>query len=162
VGDRDALLAEMDAAREAFHELLARVDVELVAVPGVMEDWSVRDIVYHLAVWCDHGSEALGLVASGRAAEFAYSTGETDAMNERFLADGRGVSPNEVLRREERAFARFRNQIAELDPVLVSQRLGNGDTVEEVIVCDGPEHYTEHAEHLRAWFGEDPTDDDDD
>jgi len=162
VADRDALLAELDAAREVFHELLARVDVEIVAVPGVMEDWSVRDIVYHLAVWCDHGSEALGLAATGRGAEFAYSSGDTDAMNERFLAEGRGVSPNEVLRREERAFATFRNEIAGLDPELVSQRLGNGDTVEEVIVYDGPEHYTEHADHLRAWFGEDPTDDDDD
>ena len=162
MADRDALLAELDAAHAAFHELLARVDVELVAVPGVMEDWSVRDIVHHLAVWCDHGSEALGLAASGRGAEFAYSTGDTDAMNERFLAEGRGVSPNEALRREERAFAGFRERIAGLDPALVGQRLGNGDTVEEVIVYDGPEHYTEHTEHLRAWFGEDPTDDDDD
>jgi hypothetical protein len=162
VVDRDALLAELDATHGAFHELLARVDVELVAVPGVMDDWSVRDIVYHLAVWCEHGSEALGLAASGRGEEFAYSTGDTDAMNERFLAEGRGVSPNEALRREEREFARFRTQIAELDPDVVSQRLGNGDTVGEIIVYDGPEHYTEHTEHLRAWFGEDPTDDDDD
>ncbi len=162
MADRDALLAELDAAHGAFHELLARVDAELVAVPGVMEDWSVRDIVFHLAEWCDHGSEALGLAASGRGAEFAYSTADTDAMNERFLADGRGVSPNEALRREERAFSGFREQIAGLDPALVDQRLGNGDTVGEVIVYDGPEHYTEHSEHLRAWFGEDATDDDDD
>jgi hypothetical protein len=162
VAERDALLADLDAAHEVFHELLARVDAELVAVPGVMEDWSVRDIVHHLAVWCDHGSEAIDLATSGRGAEFAYSTTDTDAMNERFLAEGRDVSPNEALRREARAFARFREQIAALDPALVGQRLGNGDTVEEVIVYDGPEHYAEHTEHLRAWFGEEPTDDEDD
>ena len=161
MAERDALLAELDSAHDAFHELLTRVDAELVAVPGVMEDWSVRDIVHHVAVWCDHGSEAIGLAASGRGAEFAYSTADTDEMNERYLAEGRDIAPNEALRREERAFARFRTQIAELDPVLLSQRLGNGDTVEEVIVYDGPEHYTEHSEHLRAWFGEEPTDDDD-
>lgn len=162
MADREALLAELDAAHRAFHELLERVDAELVAVPGVMEDWSVRDIVFHLAVWCEHGSEALALAAGGRGGDFAYSTADTDAMNVRFLAEGRGVSPNEALRREERAFARFREQIAGLDPALVGQRLGNGDTVEEVIVYDGPEHYAEHSEHLRAWFGEDSTDDDDD
>ena len=162
MADRDTLLAELDATHAAFHELLARVDVELVAVPGVMEDWSVRDIVYHLAVWCEHGSEALELAASGRGAEFAYSSGDTDAMNARLLAEGRDVSPNEALRREERAFATFRERIAGLDPAVVSQKLGNGDTVGEVIVYDGPEHYTEHLEHLRAWFGEEPTDDDDD
>ena len=162
MADRDALLVELDAAHEVFHELLGRVDAELVAVPGVMEDWSVRDIVHHLAVWCDHGSEAIALAASGNGAEFAYSTADTDAMNERFLAEGRTVSPNEALRREERAFAGFRERIAGLDPALVGQRLGNGDTVGDVIVYDGPEHYTEHSEHLRAWFGEEPTDDADD
>jgi hypothetical protein len=34
--------------------------------------------------------------------------------------------------------------------------------VEKVVRYDGPDHYREHTEHLRAWFGEDPTDDDDD
>lgn len=158
MADRDALLAELDAAREGFQELLARVDIELATVSGVMEDWSVRDIVHHLAVWCDHGSEALDLAASGRGAEFAYSTNDTDAMNARFLAEGRDLSPRDVLGHEERAYVRFRERIAGLDSALVSQLLGNGDTVEGVIVYDGPEHYTEHAEHLRAWFGDEGDD----
>lgn len=160
MADRDALLAQLDEARGAFHEVLATVDAELATVPGVMDDWSVRDIVFHLAVWCEHGAEALTLAAAGRGDEFAYSTGDTDAMNARFLAAGRGASPVEALRREEAAFAAFRAAIAELDPALVDHRLGNGDTVEAVIVYDGPEHYDEHAEHLRAWFGGDEGDDD--
>jgi len=159
MADRDALLAELDVARDAFHEVLATVDVDLATVPGVMEDWSVRDIVFHLAVWCEHGSEALALAKAGRGDEFAYSTTDTDAMNERFLAEGRDVNPTEALRREDTAFAAFRGLIAGLDPVLVGSRLGNGDTVEAVIVYDGPEHYDEHTEHLRAWFGADADDD---
>ena len=163
MADRDALLADLDAARDAFHELLARVDVELVTVPGVMEDWSVRDIVHHLAAWCDHGAEALELAAAGRGAEFNYSTSDTDAMNERILAEGRGISPTEALRSEERAFTRFRALIAGLEAARFEERLGNGDTVAEVIVYDGPEHYAEHSDHLRAWFGdEDDADDPDD
>jgi hypothetical protein len=160
VADGDALLADLDAARDAFHDVLADVDAALATVPGVMEDWSVHDIVFHLAVWCEHGAEALALATAGRGDEFAYSSGDTDAMNARFLAEGRTVSPAEALRREEAAFAAFRAGIAGLDPSLVSHRLGNGDTVEEVIVYDGPEHYDEHAEHLRAWFGTDDGDDD--
>ena len=160
MADRDALLADLDAARDAFLEVLAAVDAELATVPGVMEDWSVRDIVFHVALWCEHGSEALELATAGRGDEFAYSTADTDAMNERFLAEGRTVAPAEALRREEAAFADFRAAIAELDPALVGHRLGNGDTVEEVIGYDGPEHYAEHTEHLRAWFGADDGDDD--
>jgi hypothetical protein len=156
VADRSGLLRDLDAAREAFLEVLADVDLELATAPGVMEDWSVRDLVYHVAVWCEHGSEAIDLAAHGRAASFSYSTGDTDAMNARFLADGRSVSPADALAREEAAFEGFRARIAGLEEALLVLELGNGDTVEEVIVYDGPQHYGEHTEHLRSWFGTDP------
>ena len=155
MADRSGLLRDLDAAREAFLEVLTNVDLELATVPGVMEDWSVRDLVYHVAVWCEHGSEAIDLAAHGRAASFSYSTGDTDAMNARFLADGRSVSPVDALAREEAAFEGFRARIAGLDEALLVLELGNGDTVEEVIVYDGPEHYDEHTAHLRSWFGTD-------
>ena len=158
MADRDALLADLDAARDAFHEVLANVDAELATVPGVMEDWSVHDLVFHLAVWCEHGAEALALATGGHGDEFAYATGDTDAMNQRFLAEGRSVSPADALRREESAFGAFRAAVQTLDPALLGLKLGNGDTVEEVIVYDGPEHYAEHTEHLRAWFGTDDGD----
>lgn len=153
MADRDALLADLAAARDAFHDVLATVDAELATVPGVMEDWSVRDIVFHLAVWCEHAAEALALATAGRGEEFAYSTGDTDAMNERFLAEGRGVSPAQALRREEAAFAAFHAAVATVEPAVLDLELGNGDSVAEVIAYDGPEHYAEHAAHLRAWFG---------
>ena len=153
MADREALLADLDAARDAFHDVLAEVDAELATVPGVMEDWSVRDIVFHLAAWSEHAAEALALATAGRGDEFAYSTGDTDAMNERFLAEGRDVSPVLALRREEAAFAAFRAAVVTVDPALLDLKLGNGDTVAEVVVYDGPEHYAEHSAHLRVWFG---------
>jgi hypothetical protein len=160
VADRDALLADLVATRDAFHDVLATVDAELATVPGVMEDWSVRDIVFHLAVWCEHAAEALALATAGRGDEFAYSTGDTDAMNERFLAEGRGVSPAQALRREESAFAAFHAAVANVEPAVLDLKLGNGDSVAEVIAYDGPEHYAEHAGHLRAWFGPEGVGDD--
>jgi Mycothiol maleylpyruvate isomerase N-terminal domain len=161
VADRSSLLRDLDASRAAFHEVLSEVDLALSTVPGVMEDWSVRDLVYHLAVWCEHGSEALDLASHGRAAAFTYSTGDTDAMNARHLAEGRSVSPADALAREDAAFEGFRARIAGLDEALIGLELGNGDTVEAVIVYDGPEHYDEHAAHLRAWFGADADEVDD-
>lgn len=157
-----ALVDELDAARADFHDALSQVDADLVTVPGVLGDWSVRDLVIHVAAWDDHGTGALSLAAAGRGAEFAYSQGDTDAMNERILADGRSVSPVEALAREEAAFARFHAAVANLDPSLLALELGNGDTVEEVIRYDGQDHYAEHTAHLRAWFGADDDDDEDD
>jgi len=157
----DTLLRELDDARDAFLEVLADVDAALVTVPGVMEDWSVRDLVVHLAAWAEHGAGAIELAVSGRGAAFAYTTAETDSMNERILADGRRTSPSDALAREDAAFAALRRAVEGLDPALLELRLGNGDTVREVIVYDGPEHYAEHTAHLRAWFdGSDDTDSD--
>jgi hypothetical protein len=106
----EPLFDRLDVARQAFLDALEEVDADLVTVPGVMEDWSVRDIVVHVAAWCEHASNAIDLAVAG------------------------------------------------LDPALLPLRLGNGDTVEEVIAYDGPDHYAEHTEHLRAWFAADEDD----
>lgn len=161
MADPDRLLVELDRERTAVHEALADVDLELATVPGVVGDWSVRDLVHHLAAWCEHGSEALRLAADGRGGSFAYGGADTDAMNERFLAEARTLSPAQALAREEEAFAAFRMLVAGLDADRAAERLGNGDTVADVVRYDGPDHYREHAEHLRAWFGPDPDEDDD-
>ena len=81
-------------------------------------------------------------------------------MNERFLAEGRSVSPADALAREEAAFEGFRRaDRRRWTSRCIGLELGNGDTVEAVIVYDGPEHYDEHTAHLRAWFGTDADED---
>lgn len=160
--ERAAALAALDSSRRAFLDALESVDADLVTVPGVMDDWSVRDLVVHVAAWCTHATEALELAAAGRGGEFGYSTADTDAMNARILEEARRTSPSAALAREDAAFAAFRERVATLDPALLSLRLGNGDTVGEVIDYDGPDHYREHTQHLRAWFGADDDDGDED
>ncbi len=153
-----ALVTELEGARDAFHEALADVDADLVTVPGVVGDWSVRDLVAHVAAWAEHAAAALSLASAGRGDEFAYSTDDTDAMNEGFAVEGRALSPREALEREDAAFGAFRDALLALDPALLGARLGNGDSVTDLIRYDGPDHYAEHTQHLRAWFGEDPPD----
>lgn len=156
----DPLLEELDAARAAFVDALAEVDADLVTAPGVLGDWSVRDLVVHVAAWSEHGADALELATAGRGEQFAYSKADTDAMNERFADEARAISPARALEREEAAFGRFREAVAALDPARRTERLGNGDTIEAVIRYDGPDHYTEHAGHVRAWFTADTGADD--
>ena len=151
----DELLAELEAERAAFADLLETVDAELVTAPGVVDDWSVRDLVVHLAFWCEHATRAIDLATAGRGAEFAYASGDTDRMNADLLTESRHTSPAAAVDREARAYEAFCGAVAAMDPALLDLRLGNGeDSVEEVIRYDGPDHYREHAEHLRAWFGE--------
>jgi Mycothiol maleylpyruvate isomerase N-terminal domain len=157
----DGLLGDLDAARDDFLAALADVDADLATVPGVVGNWSVRDLVVHVAAWAEHAIEAIDLAVAGRGAEFAYSTDDTDRMNEAHLAVAHGTPPDAALEREEAAFTAFRERVAALDPALLAHRLGNGDTVEGVVRYDGPDHYAEHTAHLRAWFDADDPEDDD-
>lgn len=150
----EGLLQRLGSEREAFLDALEAVDLELVTVPGVVEEWSVRDLIVHVAFWAEHATEALSLASEGRGEAFAYDSAETDAMNARLLAGSREVTPEAALAREEAAFGALGAAVAGLDPDLLDQRLGNGDTVAEVIAYDGPDHYREHTAHLRAWFDE--------
>lgn len=151
IGD---LQAELARDHDAFLAALEAVDLELVTVPGVVEDWSVRDLVVHVAFWAEHATDALRLATAGRDDEFAYHTSQTDAMNARLLDEAREIPPHAALERQEQAFGDLSAALAALDPALLDLRLGNGDTVAEVIAYDGAGHYREHTAHLRAWFDE--------
>lgn len=156
----DQLLGELDAQRAAFLEALDAVESDLLTTPGLVEDWSARDLIVHLAFWCDHGADALALATSGHADEFAYDKGDTDAMNAQLTQEAASIPPAAAREREEQAFLAFRSAVNALDPDILDLRLGNGDTVAEVINYDGPEHYEEHAAHIRAWFTDAPENDD--
>ena len=152
------LLSELAAEHDAFVTALEAVDLELVTAPGVVEDWSVRDLVVHVAYWAEHATDALRLAGEGRGDEFAYDTAQTDALNARLLEGSRKVTPTAAVEREERAYADLVAALSALDPSLLDLRLGNGDTVAKVIGYDGPQHYREHTAHLRAWFADDEDD----
>ena len=158
---RDRLVNELQDAREAFVGAVADVDPDLFTAPGLVGDWSARDLVAHVAFWSDHGADALELAASAKGGDFDYDSSQTDAINEEVFAGASTLTPMEAYEREQVAFERFRDVLSELDPALLDLTLGNGDAVEKVVRYDGPDHYAEHTKHVRAWFnGRTESDDD--
>jgi hypothetical protein len=144
----EALLADLERDRSAFISAL-----EALPNPegrAVVETWNGRDLVIHAAFWSEHGADALELAASGRGDAFDYDKGKTDAMNAEVSAGGRDSDLASALAREEAAYRRLCGALAALDEELLDLALGNGDVVEDVVRYDGPDHYAEHAAHLRA------------
>lgn len=143
-----ALLEELERERSAF---LAALE----AVPNpegrtVIEAWDGRDLAVHCAFWSEHGANALELAASGRGNAFDYDNSQTDAINAATAAAGHATSLADAVTREGAAYRRFHDALAGLDETLLDMQLGNGDLVEDVVRYDGPDHYAEHAAHLRA------------
>ena len=130
-------------------------------LPASMEDWSVRDLVYHVGrLVRARLREANDLAAHGRPASVrVLANAKTDAMNASHLA-GR---PRRLLRsmrsRARRAptrasarDGRSRRGIARLSRSATATRSRKSSRY------DGPEHYAEHTAHLRSWFGTDADD----
>ena len=136
-------------ARADFLAALAGLPADAAERP-LMEDWTARDLVWHVGFWADHGAHAIELALAGRGAAFDYSTDRTDAMNAAEHVRGQSASMTDALRRETAAFDRLTVAAARLDDTKLDGRLGNGDTVAEVLAYDGPDHYVEHAAHLRS------------
>lgn len=161
-----ALTDALDRERDAFSTALSGADPELLTAPGLIGEWSARELVAHLAHWCEWGAVclegvaagALGEAAAARLAELGHDEWDVDAQNAEVAREARTLAWAAVLEREARAFERFRERLVSLDPALLSVRAPWGETVETVIRENGPDHYREHAGHLLAWFGADGDD----
>ncbi len=159
---RDALVAELIEARQAFLAALADVDPALLLTPGLVGDWSARELVAHLAYWAGHAAEALHRAAEGRPDEFGEEELDVDERNAVVTRVAKETDLRTVRDREEAAFEALLTALRELDPALLDERVAYGDSVEQVVRDDGPDHYREHTLDLRSWFtGEDEPDDED-
>ena len=142
------LLEELDRERVAFVAALDGLPDPVGR--AIVEQWDGRDLVIHVAFWSEHGANAVELATAGRGDEFDYDSTQTDAMNAATAAGGHTTGLADARAREDAAYQRFRRAMAGLAEERLDLRLGNGDTVEAVIRYDGPDHYAEHAEHIRA------------
>ena len=144
---KDALLREMDAG---FAGLLDAVD-------GLSEeqmtrvwygDWSVRDILAHVAGWHREEIAMLERMARGeRPVPESADYTDDDAWNARFVARWRAASAGEVLaelKAIKEAYVAAAGRLPE-------ERFEEGRTARRLVQQGCIEHYREHADEIRAW-----------
>ena len=154
-----ALAAELREARDLFLAALADVDPALLETPGLSGEWSARELVAHLGYWAGHAAEALHYAAEGRADEFGESEMDVDERNAIVARVAAETDLATTRKREQAAFDAVLVALSQIDPAVLADRVVYGDTIEQVVRDDGPDHYREHALDIRAWFtGEDEED----
>lgn len=151
---KSELLATLQASRK---KLVAAIDdlsdVEQIE-PGVIDDWSVKDLLSHLTAWEAELVKMLAQMRQGKRPAF-LDLGDTDALNakwhketkdrslDRVMADFHAVR-KQTLRRVEG----FSDK--ELSDPKLYKWLG-GRPLSEWIASETYEHEAEHAEHIRQW-----------
>lgn len=153
------LSRQLDEAREELSAALADADPALLTTPGLVGEWSARELVAHLAHWGDWASTCLSAAGEGTLADLASDTWDVDAQNTDVAREVAALPMSAVREREAESYERLAERLASLDPALLGLAAPWGGTVETVVIENGPEHYAQHAEEIRAWFA--PVDDDD-
>jgi hypothetical protein len=147
-----ALVDELVAARDEFKAAVDDIDPALLTSPGLVGEWSARELVAHMGYWAGHAAEAIHLAEQDRLDEFEADVPSVDERNAVVARVAGETDMPTVRSREELAFEAFRKRILTVDPEWLTERDADGDTLEEIIKYDGADHYREHTHDIRAWF----------
>jgi hypothetical protein len=140
-------LRQLDAAWTALGDSYAGLDDDQLVEPGVVEDWSVKDILAHVTTWEEEALRHLPLIIAGGTPPRYAEQGGIDAFNARATEAGRRRSLAEVLRRRDETHARLVEFIRDQP----AGTFGGRTRARRRLRLDTYGHYPEHTEAIRAW-----------
>ncbi len=155
----DNILVQLRDARLELEEALAGVAPDHLHRPGALGDWSIRDILVHIAGWDRASHQALARVVSEDNPVFERYQGtasDWQEWNERFLAERPGISVEQALadvRSERQALLALVSPLS--DEQLQRRARMPWDfnlSVAEVLAVQA-HHDREHAAHIRNFDG---------
>jgi hypothetical protein len=151
---RAEILEQIRTSRQQFADALARVEPERMAESGVNGEWSVKDVLVHIAWWEQH---LLRRLRTGR--DDLYVDGVdghevTDRANAEVYAANHERPLAEVRAEYETSYQEL---LATIEAMPVDE-LAN-DEVCEAISWDTFKHYPKHREMINTWLDSDTSTD---
>jgi hypothetical protein len=143
------LIDDLVAARSELFEMLSTVAPAEMTAPGLVGEWSARELIAHLGYWAGNAVEVIHAVEDGRAEEVGEGKPPTDEVNDTVARVARQTDLATVRKREAASVEVLLERLRRMDPGLLDRRLPDSATLEQGIREDGPDHYREHAAQLR-------------
>jgi hypothetical protein len=146
--NREQLLKRLDTAWAAFQASYAGLsDVRLVE-PGVVEDWSVKDLIAHVSWWEEEALQQLPLVlAGGRPPRYSVRYGGIDAFNALKSEQVRELALADVL---AQSGATHRRLVTYLETVS-EEEFARENRFRRRLRLDTYSHYPIHTEQIWQW-----------
>ncbi len=126
-------------------------DMELEQ-PGVVESWSIKDLLGHIAFWADKAAADLRHIAGGRPQDVQVAGSEmaVDEWNKREQKARQGKSLADMREEWLQSFQAAMAALAAFPAERLQENV-KGATALARFAGDTYEHYREHLEHLNAW-----------
>jgi hypothetical protein len=143
---------ELLEAWEALGSAVDSFSEDEMEQAGVVEHWTVKDLLGHIAFWADKAAGDLRLVASGRGAdvETPGSEAAVDEWNERERKAREGRSLTEIREDWLQSFEQAMGALADFPAERLEEKV-KGWTALKRFAEDTYLHYREHREQLEAW-----------
>lgn len=151
------LVDELREARDAFFAVLEVVEPASMTTPGLVGEWSAREVIAHLGYWAGHAVDAIHAVESGRADAFGADRPPVEEVNATVARVARATELGTVRKREAASVEALVDRLTATDPGLLAAWLPHhGLTLGQGVREDGASHYREHADELRRVLTEAP------
>ena len=145
---RARLVAQVDAAWEAFTDSYAGLSPRDLVEPGVTKAWSVRDIIVHITVWEEEALKHLpGVLEGRRPPRYSVTYGGINAFNALMTKQRQGLSLDEVFEQQAAVHQRLIRFIARTDEDL----LASGSRFRHRLKLDTYGHYPGHTGAIIRW-----------
>ena len=94
---QDEILDALEDERENFIEAIDGLSDEAVLEPGVVGDWSIKDILFHICMWEAELVKLLWQAAQGLPPSAVFFSGlSVDEINAAWMAEGQARTYDQV------------------------------------------------------------------
>lgn len=155
--NKDEIISALENGRATFLEIIENLSDEDFELPGVVDSWSVKDVLVHLTRWEAEIIKLIWQAGKGIQPTTAhFDQFSVDETNERWFQESRSRSLKIVMG----DFLGVRNQTLRRVRELSQAQLAdpnhsdwlNGKPLWEWIANDSFEHEAEHGEQIKAWL----------
>jgi uncharacterized protein (TIGR03083 family) len=147
-------VAQVRQARAQWDALVAQIPAEQMTRPGAAGDWSVKDVLAHIA-W--HENEMLGMLQARALVGSGLWNLPLDQRNQAIYAQNKDRSLQDVQKEYIQVFARLLPALEKLvdqdlhDPARFPGMPADWEPW-QVIASNTYEHYQDHLSGLQTWL----------
>jgi hypothetical protein len=145
---REELLTKLEKAWADLKESYAGLPDSRMTEPGVVGDWSVKEILAHVTTWEEEALKYLPLISEGgKPPRYSQMYGGIDAFNAQTSEAKRGTALPEVLRRMDEVHAHLTGYLQSVP----EEQFTRETPFRHRLRLDTYSHYPLHARMILEW-----------
>jgi hypothetical protein len=145
--DKQQLLKQLEKAWAAIKESYAGLSDAQLTEPGVIGNWSVKDILAHVTTWEEETLKYLPIIITGGRPPRYIQYGGIDAFNAQMTEQKQSLALSDVLRQLDETHRRLIDYIQSVP----EEHFTRETPFRRRLRLDTYGHYPQHARAIREW-----------